>query len=247
MRPSRAGSLIRPMSSAMPRPSSGVEPPARVLKRIAALGHHVAAWAAALDALRSRLEKGRLPVAWRDHLRAGLPLSAAIGDSISLTLRVPDSDPADWRIEPRVPESLPALSAGARALLHLPVLRKSWAAWLRHSTLEDLRHRLGRAWIVDPAPLPPHGALPGLGLARWGDFLRLSGSGRRFRILLPDAAPLTLDSLSDPADWAGAAGRLGRCNLGGALVEELPVGSGTLFQAEFVQSGGRWQMASLIP
>jgi hypothetical protein len=154
-------------------------------------------------------------------------------------------DVAGWVIEPGQEETVPALQAGGRALLHLPAMRKTWAGWLRESVFEDLKMRLGRAWVVDPAPLPSHGALPGLGLTRWGDFDRLAETGRAFRVLTQTGEVWMVDAKSSGVDWKSAADRLAGCALGEAVIEELGVHDGTLWRAVFGLSEGRWEMNAL--
>jgi hypothetical protein len=224
---------------------SGDELPARVLKRIGALGHHLALWAEALDALRGRLEKDRVPEAWREHVRAGLPSGGGVLEKLEVSVRVPEEDAAGWVVEPGREEAVPALTAGARALLHLPALRKTWAGWLRESVFEDLKMRLGRAWVVDQALLPSHGALPGLGIARWGDFDRLGETGRSFRVLTKTGEIWTVDVESSELDWKSVADRLAGCAVGEAVVEELGVNDGSLWRADFEVIEGRWEMKAL--
>lgn len=245
MRYGQAGSLISGMSIGQAKLPSGEELPARVLKRIGALGHHLAQWAEVLETLRGRLEKGRLPEAWREHVRAGLPSSGGVLEKLAVSVRVPEEDAAGWVVEPRREDATPVLTAGARALLHLPALRKTWAGWLRESVFEDLKLRLGRAWVVDPALLPAHGALPGLGIARWGDFDRLAETGRSFRVLTKTGEIWTVDVESSGVDWKSAADRLAGCAVGEAVIEELGVHDGTLWRAVFGVSEGRWEMKAL--
>jgi hypothetical protein len=233
------------MSNGQVKLPSGDELPARVLKRIGALGHHLAQWAEALETLRGRLEKDRLPEAWRGHVRAGLPSGGGILEKLEVSVRVPEEDAAGWVVEPGREEAVPALTAGARALLHLPALRKTWAGWLRESVFEDLKLRMRRAWVVDPALLPSHGALPGLGIARWGDFDRLAETGRSFRVLPKPGEVWMVDAKSSGVDWKSAADRLTGCAVGEAVIEELGVHNGTLWRAVFGVSEGRWEMNTL--
>lgn len=234
-----AGSLIR----AMPIEDPSNELPARAMKRMASLGHHLALWTDALAALRNRLAKDRLPETWRTHVLAGLPEGTGAVDSLALTVHLPVGEPAGWTVEPRRDEPTPALTASARALLHLPALQKTWATWLRGNVLADLLERLGRAWIVDPSSLPSQGALPGLGIARWADFHRLADSGRRFRLEFKHGDQWTLDPSTVLADWQTVAGQLAGCALGGAVVEELPGQAGTLLEVSFALRAGRWELA----
>ena len=233
----QARSLVSTMSFQSP----GAELPARVLKQISALGHHVAAWGEALEALRRRLQKDRLPETWQAHVRAALPASVPAPKTLTVPIRVIEKVPGAWVVEPEHGLSLPALTAGARALLHLPTLHKTWAGWLRGSVLEDLQLRLARAWIVDSTPLPAQGALPGLGIARWGDWARLANSGRRFRIAFLGGETCTLDLDSREADWQMVADQLAVNALDGAVMEELPTKDGTLLTVSFALREGRWE------
>lgn len=245
MRSGLVGSLICGMSIGPVKLPTGDEMPARVLKRISALGHHLALWAEALETLRGRLEKSRLPEAWREHVRAGLPDLGAAFERLEVMVRMPVDDVAGWVIAPGQEEAVPALQAGGRALLHLPALRKTWAGWLRESVFEDLKMRLGRAWVVDPTPLPLHGALPGLGLTRWGDFDRLAETGRAFRVLTQTGEVWMVDAKSSGVDWKSVADRLAGCALGEAVIEELGVNDGSLWRAIFEVIEGRWEMNAL--
>jgi hypothetical protein len=240
------GSLICGMSNGQVKLPSGEELPARVVKRIGALGHHVALWAEAMETLRGRLEKDRLPEPWRTHVRAALPEKGAPWERLEVIVRLPESEATEWVVEAAAEGNVPALRAGARALLHLPMLRKSWAGWLRESVFEDLKLRLGRAWLVDPTPLPSHGALPGLGIARWRDFERLRGTGRAFRISDRRGEMTTVGGPSSTSDWEAAAKMLGDCALGEAIVEELSLRKGSFWRAVFEVSEGRWEMTELL-
>lgn len=231
----------RSLVSAMSFQSPGAELPARVLKQISALGHHIAVWGEALEALRRRLEKDRLPEPWQDHVRAALPASAPAPVTLTVPIRVFEKDAGAWLVEPDHGLSLPALTAGARALLHLPTLHRTWSGWLRRSVLEDLQLRLGRAWIVDSTPLPAQGALPGLGIACWGDWTRLADSGRRFRIAFHGGETCILDSDSRESDWQRVADQLAVTALGGAVIEEVPTRNGTLVTVSFALREGRWE------
>jgi hypothetical protein len=246
MRRTPGGSLIPEMSFAQVKLNSGNVLPARMVKRIGALGHHVALWAEALETLRGRLEKDRLPEGWRDHVRAGLPDRGATLEQLEVMVRVPEAEAGGWLVEPQRADAVAALGAGPRALLHLPVLRKTWTGWLRESVFEDLRVRLGRAWVVDPTPLPSHGALPGLGIARWGDFDRLAGTGRVFRISPRRADVWTVDSDSTLSDWKVVADELADCPLGGAVIEQLPAKGGSHWRAAFGKTAGVWEMTELV-
>jgi hypothetical protein len=233
-------------TSKVETPNPGGDLPPRVLKRLSTLGHHVAAWGDALEALRGRLHKHRLPEAWQAHVRVGLPEARPSLQQLEIHIQVPDddNDAADWFVDPESNSTVPALTAGARALLHLPALQKTWSGWLRGSLRADLRLRLGRAWIVDPTALPAQGALPGLGIARWGDFARLAESGRRFRIEFHGSDLVKLDANALSADWEQVAQRLAGCEVGAAVVEELPIKARSLrtLTLTFALRETRWEM-----
>jgi len=64
------------------------------------------------------------------------------------------------------------------ALLHTPSLRKIWQQELRGNHLERLRSIVPFGWVVDPAPLPPHAALPRLNAHSWNDVADFSQKDR---------------------------------------------------------------------
>lgn len=223
-------------------------PPDRVRKRIATLGHHLAAYAEALDALRARAGKGRLPERLAPHvgrLLDWLPC-AAMPDAFQVALRLPGETPDHWQVMPG--EAPPCAGAAARALLHLPGLQLLWAGWLRGSVLADLRARLGRAWLADPVPLPPHGAIAGLGIASWADWARLRGSGRVFELRFAgQAGALRLSADETESRWRETAEWLASSAPGAALIAELPApGTKDEWRAEFARQGQRWEMRDLV-
>lgn len=241
MHPRQAGSLVDLMSFQGPV----AELPSRVLKRMGALGHHLNQWSEALEALRGRLEKGRLPEAWKEHVRAGLPEVGEAFERLEVSIRVPEGDTASWVVESSREEAVPALKAGARALLHLPALRKTWAGWLRESVLEDLQLRLGRAWVVDPTALPAHAALPGLNIARWGDLDRMAKGGRGFRISNRSGDLWVVDAESSETEWRGVSGYLAGCKMGDAVIDEMSGTGGQIWRAKFEVIEGRWELREL--
>ncbi len=228
----------------MTTPAAVLDLPDRVRKRVAVLGHHLALWSEALGSLRGRVEKGRLPEPLAAHARVAFDritqeLSAA---ALSVNLHCPDEAPEDWTVsESGAPTSV---SPSARALLHLPGLRRVWAGWLRASVLADLIQRLPRAWVVDHAGLPPQAAIAGLGIAAWSDFARLRASGRAFRVWV-EQATLDLDADTDATLWRQTAQRLATAPPGSALISELPAASGAALSAAYVQQNNRWEMLSL--
>ena len=241
---------MRPPSSDTASAAPAVALSRREQRRLGALGHHLAQWREALELLRRRPEKGELPAASREHIGACLALLPASSEVTrrEVGVLIEHKPEARWCATIAAVGDTAEISAAARALLHLPALRRTWAIWLRASVLASLRQRLGVAWMADPADLPCHAAIQGLGLACWADFWRLADSGRRFRVSFAgDPAPLVLETQSEAADWQAAAARLGACGLGGALVEELPGADWQAAQAVFERMDGRWEMTAIAP
>lgn len=65
------------------------------------------------------------------------------------------------------------------ALFHTPGLQATWEKHLRGAHLEQLRRVIPRAWVADPAPMPPQAALPWLNVHSWDDVARFSQKERR--------------------------------------------------------------------
>jgi hypothetical protein len=86
------------------------------------------------------------------------------------------------------------------ALLWNRNLRGFWRQELGERFFERLRKRSPYTWMVDPAPLPPQGALPELNLTDWGQLKALS---QRERELI-----LKVSGFSDKA-WGGRGVHLG--------------------------------------
>ena len=68
------------------------------------------------------------------------------------------------------------------ALLHTPGLQRIWQRELRAAHLQRLQQVVPFGWVVDPAPLPPHAALPRLGLHSWADVAALGRAARRLAL-----------------------------------------------------------------
>ncbi len=64
------------------------------------------------------------------------------------------------------------------ALLWNRNLRSFWRQELGESFLDRLQKIIPYTWLVDPAPLPPHGAIPGLDLTDWQQLKALSQKER---------------------------------------------------------------------
>lgn len=65
------------------------------------------------------------------------------------------------------------------ALLWAPALRPVWERLMRGSHLERVRAVVPRGWVLDSTPLPPHAALPGLGVHSWDEVAAFSQKQRR--------------------------------------------------------------------
>ena len=65
------------------------------------------------------------------------------------------------------------------ALFWTPALKTIWEKQLRGSHLEQLKKLIPFGWVVDPAALPPHAALPRLGVNSWDEVAALSQKLRR--------------------------------------------------------------------
>ncbi|MGJ8696417.1 MAG: hypothetical protein ACSHYF_08860 [Verrucomicrobiaceae bacterium] len=65
------------------------------------------------------------------------------------------------------------------ALFWTPSLRKIWETELRGSHFRRLRELIPHGWVVDPTELPPHAALPRLGVNSWDEVAEFSQKERR--------------------------------------------------------------------
>ncbi|WP_435893322.1 hypothetical protein [Oceaniferula spumae] len=65
------------------------------------------------------------------------------------------------------------------ALLWSPSLRGIWEKELRGNHLNRVRDIVPFGWVLDPAPLPPQGALPRLGVHSWEEVADFSQTERR--------------------------------------------------------------------
>lgn len=65
------------------------------------------------------------------------------------------------------------------ALLWSPSMQAIWERELRGNHLRRLRELVPFGWVVDPAPLPPQGALPRLGVHSWDQVADFSQKERR--------------------------------------------------------------------
>ena len=76
------------------------------------------------------------------------------------------------------------------ALFHNRNLAETWRQQLGESFKRTLESLLPQTWVIDPAPLPPHGAYPGLGLTDWEQLKELSQNFRLLRAGLGGARRL---------------------------------------------------------
>lgn len=65
------------------------------------------------------------------------------------------------------------------ALLWSPALKKVWEQTLRGSHLKRLRELVPFGWVLDPAPLPPHAALPRINAHSWEEVANFSQKERQ--------------------------------------------------------------------
>ncbi len=65
------------------------------------------------------------------------------------------------------------------AMLWTPALKPVWEQALRGSHLDRVKEITPRGWVVDPSPLPPQAALPGLEVNSWDEVAKFSQKLRR--------------------------------------------------------------------
>lgn len=97
------------------------------------------------------------------------------------------------------------------ALLWNRNLRGFWRVNLGEAFFARLLRRVPRSWVVDPAPLPPHAAIPQLELTDWQQLKSLSQRERELILKASGFHPhawgarsVTLGSDVAQADWAAA-------------------------------------------
>ena len=100
------------------------------------------------------------------------------------------------------------------ALLWNRNLERFWRQELGGSFFERLRVHVPRTWLLDPAPLPPHGAIPGLELTDWSQLKLLSQRERELILKISGfsaeawgARGVYLGSDLSQADWSAAVDR----------------------------------------
>ena len=90
-------------------------------------------------------------------------------------------------------------------------LREFWQRELGGKFMRQLDQVFPQTWLVDPTPLPPHAALPGLDITDWRQLAALSQKDRRVVLKLSGfnerawgARSVRLGSDLSQADWATA-------------------------------------------
>ena len=97
------------------------------------------------------------------------------------------------------------------ALFHNRNLAETWRQQLGESFKRTLESLLPQTWVIDPAPLPPHAAFPGLGLTDWQQLKELSQKERSLILKISGfseqawgARGVWLGSDLRSDEWAGA-------------------------------------------
>jgi len=101
----------------------------------------------------------------------------------------------DWKSMPAIQRLADQVAAGGQkisspfkphledklwlALFWNPGLRRVWEQTMRQNHLERLRELIPFGWVLDPAPLPPHGALPRLDVNSWDEVADFSQKERQ--------------------------------------------------------------------
>jgi len=100
------------------------------------------------------------------------------------------------------------------ALLWNRNLQNFWRQELGESFLHRLRGLAPYTWLVDPSPLPPHGAIPELNLTDWQQLKTLSQKERDLILKVSGFSPhawgargVFLGSDLSHADWAASVDR----------------------------------------
>ncbi|SVE38557.1 uncharacterized protein METZ01_LOCUS491411, partial [marine metagenome] len=63
-------------------------------------------------------------------------------------------------------------------------LKEFWRRELGANYLRQLEKVIPQTWIIDPSPLPPHAAIPGLNLTKWEQLSELSQKNRHLILKL---------------------------------------------------------------
>lgn len=82
------------------------------------------------------------------------------------------------------------------ALLWTPSLKNVWKEAMRGKHLERVKEIVPFGWMMDPAELPPHAALPRLGVNQWSDVGEFSQKDRRLVVKVSGFSELAWGSKS---------------------------------------------------
>jgi len=100
------------------------------------------------------------------------------------------------------------------ALLWTPALKEFWKKAMRGKHLELVKEIVPFGWMMDPIELPPHAALPRLGVNQWSDVGDFSQKDRRLVIKISGFSELAWGSKSvkighdmPRVEWAAAIER----------------------------------------
>ncbi|MDB6003690.1 MAG: hypothetical protein JWR15_677 [Prosthecobacter sp.] len=132
-------------------------------------GYRMTRWIAAREVLQTRVTKGRITGALGDFLAHWLSLAPApeVGGELWLSF--------DQALIVYGGSAGLATSPLEHALLHLPALRSFWSQELRQQHFDALRTLVPRAWLMDPAEVPPGAVIQGSGAISWNQMTRVSG------------------------------------------------------------------------
>ncbi|WP_395749740.1 hypothetical protein [Prosthecobacter sp.] len=186
------------------KPDPIAELPRSQRKAVESAGYRVLRWIAARKVLQARVTKGRIAGELGDFLNHWLSLAPAPAATDDLWLSF-DHSPDSMKLELGGGSAALAASPLEHALLHLPALRAFWRQELRQRHFTALQALVPRAWLLDPATVPPGAIIAGLGTGSWekasplGDVQNLKGH-------LPADRPLALtarDSVWVPQKFFG--------------------------------------------
>lgn len=182
-------------------------------KILSSLGHQIMRFAAACDRLRSKESPLSELEPWLQPARAGQETTITGSGVFACPLIL---DGTRFTLQPIIAPAaqcataLASLPSAAQAdalaipsslndplwlaLLRLRPLREFWERELRRSAVESLLEVLAKAWLLDPAPLPPGAVIPGLELASWSD---LDFTSRKFTPATPAELATCLSAYPD--------------------------------------------------
>ncbi|MEZ5384549.1 MAG: hypothetical protein R3F13_03430 [Prosthecobacter sp.] len=146
----------------MTSPSPDFLPPAH-LSAVKSAGYRTIRWRNARNVLDRRVGKQRLSSGLNEFLNRWSRAVPPASESEGLRLQFGVSSE---RLFLQNGAAL-AESALERALLHLPALKSFWRQELRQDHYAALLSLVSKAWIHDPAEIPPGAVIQGLNTAEW--------------------------------------------------------------------------------